>query len=173
MRYIIDAAFIQTRMLDRTLILPLFVCARACKYSLDARADCASVGAPEGKAKRSLTQKTACLRDRSFHTAHSKLRRPDSSMFLPTTKMRHRAQGCRMGKLCLYSQHPPTPSRSQSLNSEGSGVASSLDDGAPVALSGRAEFGFGMNVHITRLSPQSESTICLPHSRECVCQHSL
>ncbi|KZV59839.1 hypothetical protein PENSPDRAFT_594814 [Peniophora sp. CONT] len=43
MRYIIDAAFIQARMLNRTLILPSFVYARACEYSLDVCADFADM----------------------------------------------------------------------------------------------------------------------------------
>lgn len=34
MRYIIDAAFIQAKLLNRTLVLPSFVYARACEYDM-------------------------------------------------------------------------------------------------------------------------------------------
>ncbi|KZV61938.1 hypothetical protein PENSPDRAFT_592125 [Peniophora sp. CONT] len=39
MRYIIEAAFLQARILNRVLILPSFVYARACEYSLDVCAE--------------------------------------------------------------------------------------------------------------------------------------
>ena len=34
MRYIIEAALVQSRLLNRTLILPSFVYARACEYNM-------------------------------------------------------------------------------------------------------------------------------------------
>ena len=34
MRYIIEAAFLQARILNRVLILPSFVYARACEYDM-------------------------------------------------------------------------------------------------------------------------------------------
>ncbi|KZV61940.1 hypothetical protein PENSPDRAFT_270835 [Peniophora sp. CONT] len=39
MRYIIDAAFIQAKLLNRTLVLPSIVYARACEYDIDVCAD--------------------------------------------------------------------------------------------------------------------------------------
>ncbi|KAI0316207.1 hypothetical protein OF83DRAFT_283845 [Amylostereum chailletii] len=39
MRYIIDAAFLQAQLLNRTLVLPSFVYARGCEYELQACAD--------------------------------------------------------------------------------------------------------------------------------------
>ncbi|VDB87335.1 unnamed protein product [Peniophora sp. CBMAI 1063] len=42
MRYIIDTAFLQARLLNRTLILPSFVYARGCFEGVEACADCSS-----------------------------------------------------------------------------------------------------------------------------------
>ncbi|VDB91195.1 unnamed protein product [Peniophora sp. CBMAI 1063] len=39
MRYIIEAAFIQAKLLNRTLVLPSFVYARACEYDIEVCAD--------------------------------------------------------------------------------------------------------------------------------------
>ncbi|VDB91199.1 unnamed protein product [Peniophora sp. CBMAI 1063] len=43
MRYIIEAAFLQARILNRVLILPSFVYARACEYSIDVCAEFADM----------------------------------------------------------------------------------------------------------------------------------
>lgn len=43
MRYIIEAAFLQARILNRVLVLPSFVYARACEYSLDVCAEFADM----------------------------------------------------------------------------------------------------------------------------------